>query len=42
MRAKKSPTETEHKAPVRKKTRQGAGKGSKPKNGRKAYKGQGR
>jgi hypothetical protein len=42
MKPKKSLTAEAHKAPIRKRTRQGAGKGSKPKRGQKAYRGQGR
>jgi len=42
MNPKKSLTAEAHKAPIRKRTRQGAGKGSKPKRGQKAYRGQGR
>lgn len=39
---KASPTSQQHRAPVHKKTRQGAGRGSKPSHGRKLSKGQGR
>ena len=41
MKAKKSPTAEAHKAPIRKKTRQGQGKGSKASHGRKLSRGQG-
>lgn len=38
---KKSPTATQHREPVHKKTSQGQGRGSKPNHGRKRKVGQG-
>jgi len=39
---KTSPTGSEHRAPVRKRTKQGQGRGSKANHGRKQTRGQGR
>lgn len=39
---KSNPAAQQHREPVHKKTRQGAGRGSKPNHGRKLNRGQGR
>jgi hypothetical protein len=42
VKPKASPSAPQHREPVHKKTRQGAGRGSKPSHGRKLPAGQGR